>query len=460
MKKVLGLDLGTTSIGWALVNEAESNDERSSIIKIGVRVNPLSTDEVSDFEKGKAATTNANRRLKRCARRNLQRFKLRREALLKILKDSGLLTNGALVSENGNKSTFETYKLRAKAANEEISLHELARVLLMINKKRGYKSSRKAKTTEEGQLIDGMEIAKKLYHEGLTPGQLILEMLERGKKQMPDFYRSDLQAELDRIWEFQSKHHPNLLTNEFKIQLRGKSKTDSGKIFLGKYKIFTADNKGPDKLLQATRWRVKALTSPLAPEELAFVICALNGSISSSSGYLGKISDRSKELFFNKQPVGQYIMAGIANDPHFSTRNKVFYRQDYLDEFEQVWETQAKFHKVLTPTLKETIRDTIIFYQRRLKSQKFTLSFCEFENEQIEVTIDGRKKRVTRGSRVCPKSSPLFQEFKIWQNLNNLILTETGSDNKRPLRVDEMEQLYSELQLRKELKSAEALKIL
>jgi CRISPR-associated endonuclease Csn1 len=46
----------------------------------------------------------------------------------------------------------------------------------MINRKRGYKSSRKAKSTDEGQLIDGMEIAKKLYHENLTPGQLILEL--------------------------------------------------------------------------------------------------------------------------------------------------------------------------------------------------------------------------------------------------------------------------------------------
>lgn len=27
MKKVLGLDLGTASIGWALVNEAENNDD-------------------------------------------------------------------------------------------------------------------------------------------------------------------------------------------------------------------------------------------------------------------------------------------------------------------------------------------------------------------------------------------------------------------------------------------------
>ncbi len=55
MKRILGLDLGTNSIGWALVNEAETDEEVSSIIRItGVRVNPLTVDESINFEKGKS----------------------------------------------------------------------------------------------------------------------------------------------------------------------------------------------------------------------------------------------------------------------------------------------------------------------------------------------------------------------------------------------------------------------
>ena len=38
MKKILGLDLGTNSTGWALVNEAENTAEKSSITKLGVRI--------------------------------------------------------------------------------------------------------------------------------------------------------------------------------------------------------------------------------------------------------------------------------------------------------------------------------------------------------------------------------------------------------------------------------------
>ena len=147
MKRILGLDLGTNSIGWALVEEAENKEENSSIVKLGVRVNPLTVDEQQNFEKGKSITTNADRTLKRSMRRNLQRYKLRRENLIEVLKDNNIITDDSILYENGNRSTFETLRLRAKSVIEEISLSEFARVLLMINKKRGYKSSRKASTT-------------------------------------------------------------------------------------------------------------------------------------------------------------------------------------------------------------------------------------------------------------------------------------------------------------------------
>ena len=89
MKRILGLDLGTTSIGWALVNEAESNDEASSIVRLGVRVNPLTVDEKAIFEKGKAITTNADRQQQHGARINLQRYKLRRQNLHDCLQKQG-----------------------------------------------------------------------------------------------------------------------------------------------------------------------------------------------------------------------------------------------------------------------------------------------------------------------------------------------------------------------------------
>ena len=58
-KNILGLDLGVASIGWAYVQEDGQNSANNKIIKLGVRVNPLTVDEQINFEKGKPITTNA-----------------------------------------------------------------------------------------------------------------------------------------------------------------------------------------------------------------------------------------------------------------------------------------------------------------------------------------------------------------------------------------------------------------
>lgn len=460
MKRILGLDLGTTSIGWALVNEAESSNEQSSIIKLGVRVNPLSVDkELSNFEKGKGITINSDRTAKRSARRNLQRFKLRREQLVKTLKENGFINTNTLLCEDGNHSTFKTYHSRAKAATEKVSLEELARIFLMINKKRGYKSSRKAKSTDEGFIIDGMDIAKTLYDKDITPGQYILSSPKHIKITNQDFYKSDLEKEFSKVWDFQKEFYPEYLTEDFKRKLIGKSNRSSTQLFYAVYKLDTAENKGKDKKQQALKWRVDALSKQLPIEEVAFVLCELNGAINNSSGYLGAISDRSKELYFNKQTIGQYIVAEQIKNPHFSVKNKVFYRQDYLDEFETIWECQKQYHPELTDDLKHEIRDIIIFFQRPLKSQKGLISFCEFESQIIEKEVDGKIKNITIGSKVAPKSSPLFQEFKIWQGINNLLII-NNNGTKGELREEEKIKLHQELSYVSKLSDKEILKLL
>lgn len=467
MKKILGLDLGTNSIGWALVNEAETPEEKSSIIKLGVRVNPLTVDEKSNFEKGKSITTNADRTLKRSMRRNLQRYKLRRENLIEILKSNGFITNDTILSEDGNKTTFETYRLRAKAATDEISLEQFARVLLMINKKRGYKSSRKAKSQEEGQLIDGMEVAKKLYEDNLTPGQFVWHLIKEGKKYIPDFYRSDLQMEFDKIFDKQLTFYPDYLSSELKEELRDKKRDDVWAICAKAFKEKGFELVGTKRQGNATEqkaenysWRTKGLFEKLDLEQLVVVLQQINIQLNKSSGYLGAISDRSKELYFEKLTVGQYLMRQLEENPNTSLRNQVFYRQDYLDEFNTTWETQAKYHKELTPELKHEIRDVIIFYQRRLKSQKGLINFCEFESREIEVEIEGKKKKKMVGSKVCPKSSPLFQEFKIWQILNNIQVSDKKGNRKEFLSQEAKEILFTELSIREEISKEEALKLL
>lgn len=449
MKKILGMDLGTTSIGWALVNEKEMDEEHSSIIRLGVRVNPLSTGkdgELSNFERGKSITTNADRRMKRSMHRNLQRYKLRRENLIECLKEHGIITDETPLFELGNRSTFRTYKARANAVEEEISLEDFARVLLMINKKRGYKSSRKVKEAEEGELVDGMDIAKRLYEENLTPAQLLLDLYNKGKRNRPSFYRSDLQAEFDKIWEVQSQYYPEILTDDFKASIRGFNKTQTSGAFYGVYQIYTAKNSGKEGYEQSLKWRCDALTKKLNIEEVAYALCDINGAINNSSKRLAMISDRSKELYFNHQTVGQYLMQQIESNPHASLKNIIFYRQDYLDEFEAIWEKQAKYHSELTPDLKKEIRDIIIFYQRDLKSCKNLVSYCELEHTERVITIDGKEKTILTGCKVCPKSSLLFQDFKIWQILNNLQVSVVGNQRKRIKRDNSQLSLFDDVE--------------
>src|SRR5690606_5222690 len=117
----------------------------------------------------------------------------------------------SILTEDGKKTTHETWRLRSASVTEKISKEEFAKVLLAINKKRGYKSSRKAKNEDEGQAIDGMAIAKRLYEQNLTPGQFVYQLLKEGKKNIPDLYRSDLQAEFDKVWHFQKQLYPEIL---------------------------------------------------------------------------------------------------------------------------------------------------------------------------------------------------------------------------------------------------------
>jgi CRISPR-associated endonuclease Csn1 len=464
MKKVLGLDLGTTSTGWAFVKEAEDEDtEPSSVVKIGVRVNPLTTDEQTNFEKGKPVSVNADRTLKRGARRNLQRYKQRRLNLLNVLKKVNIINVDTVLAEDEKGSTHATYALRAKAATDRVEKEELARLLLMINKKRGYKSSRKAKNEDEGHLIDGMAIARRLYDEKLTPGQLCYQLLKEGKKSLPDFYRSDLQAEFEKVWNYQAQFYPEVFTNDFKKNIAGKGQRVTSAAFWSTYKFNTAENKGTrdEKKLQSYKWRSTGIDKQLKVEEAAYVITEINNNINSSSGYLGAISDRSKELYFNHETVGQYLYKQLQNDPHTRMKNQVFYRQDYFDEFEKIWETQARYYpEELTNTLKEEIRDIIIFYQRKLKSQKGLVSFCEFESREGEREVEGKKAKYTIGAKVIPKSSQLFQEFKIWQNLNHLLIQNKKSKEVLLFDLETKQLLFDELNIKGNLKKEQIFKLI
>ena len=160
---------------------------------------------------------------------------------------------------------------------------------------------------------------------------------------------------------------------------------------------------------------------------------------------MGAISDRSKELYFKNLTVGQYLYQQVQRNPHTRLKGQVFYRQDYLDEFEKIWSVQSEYHPQLNDDIKKEIRDVTIFFQRRLKSQKHLISNCEFEDHH----------------KVVPKSHPIFQEFRIWQNLNNLHLIKKENLNEKfELALEGKIALANELAFKRDLSVKEALNIL
>lgn len=447
MKKILGLDLGTTSIGWAFVNEAENANETSGIIKAGVRLVPLSNEEISEFGAGQKISLNAGRRLARSARRGLHRFKLRRIALIEIFKKNNWVPQDFKYAEEGQNTTYTTLALRAKAATEQVTLEELLVVLLMINKKRGYKSSPKDKfIAENGMAIDSMHLAKELMERKITPGQWVHEYFTmKGFAKVPQFYPSDLQTELETIISEQKKYHNDVITSAFADKIIASNANAIPSLFSKELGIEMAENKGvrSERIKNLYELRSRAVTEKIGPGELALIIKEIKVQILGGSGYLSAISDRSKLLMMNNHTVGQFLHEKIKENPLNPIKGLIFSRQDYIEEFDTIWDCQAKFHSELTEEIKKEVRDITIFYQRKLRSQKHLIAKCELEPNRI----------------VAPKSSPLFQLFRIWQNINAIKITNIKTNESFSLDEDQKNYLFLFLNQRDKIKQGDLLKI-
>jgi len=152
MNKTLGLDLGTNSLGWAVLD-----DITGDILDKGVVVFPEGIDAANDTLETPAAI----RRAARMARRMKFRRKLRKWALLKVLIDNGMcpmskqeleawkksgvypVENKAFVDWLKSTDASNPYADRAAAASGKVSPLVLGRALYHIAQRRGFKSSRK-----------------------------------------------------------------------------------------------------------------------------------------------------------------------------------------------------------------------------------------------------------------------------------------------------------------------------
>lgn len=149
-KKVLGLDLGTYSIGWALLEENRGRPDR--IIDLGCRVF-----NEADGEKT-PAPGNPKRSDAKLNRRILQRKAKRKQRMLNYLLKLNWLPEELRASPQPEiilNRIGDPYRLRAKALDEKLSAHELGRVLLHFVQCRGFSDRRE---TWPGAMIDDPDV--------------------------------------------------------------------------------------------------------------------------------------------------------------------------------------------------------------------------------------------------------------------------------------------------------------
>ncbi|MEA3224577.1 MAG: type II CRISPR RNA-guided endonuclease Cas9 [Planctomycetota bacterium] len=212
----LGLDIGSNSIGWALVNSGRD----PSIVDIGVRVFPEGVDRDT---KGLEKSKNATRRDARGARRVHERRRGRRKELVRTLRAVGLLPDGeAELLELLRQK--DPYELRARGLDEQLEPCELGRVLYHLDQRRGFKSNRKSgKATEEGQIARAAgELQGRIDQSGCrTLGEYLAGAMCDGERIRDHYtFRSMYEHEFDLLWAKQGEFHGNKLTDALRSKVR------------------------------------------------------------------------------------------------------------------------------------------------------------------------------------------------------------------------------------------------
>ena len=450
MKRILGLDLGTNSIGWALIEQDFDNKE-GKILGMGSRIIPMSQDILGKFDSGNSISQTAERTNYRSVRRLNERYLLRRQRLHRILNILGFLPDhyaaaidfhnklgqflpGKEIKLNyrlngGHKHHFifqesfeemakefqgkhpnlkipydwTLYYLRKKAIQKKISKEELAWVILNFNQKRGYYQLR----GEDEETAQNQEYVSLHVKELIDTGESV-----KGKPLYKVIFENGWEYDRDitkaEDWEKQEREFiVTTKTNKEGQIKRTFKKVDSEKDWIA----------------------IKKRTEQNIEE--------------------------------SEKTVGRYIYDSLLEKPDRKIRGnlvKTIDRKFYVKELNLILETQKKFHPELqndelykkcvvelyprNEAHQANIKDRdftylftkdIIFYQRPLKSKKSTISNCAYEKRYFKKNGELEEKPL----KTIPKSHPLYQEFRLWQFIQNLRIYRKITEDQGKTKIDE-----------------------
>lgn len=217
MQRIFGLDIGTTSIGFAVI-DFDKEREAGEILRLGVRIFP----EARDAD---GTPLNQQRRQKRQLRRQIRRRRQRRRLLNEILSAAGLLPSFGS-PEWPIVMKADPYALRARALAEAVTPHELGRALYHLAHRRHFKGRELEEAdseaaAEEVETKDERELlSKALEREKTTLGAWLAKRGPHERKRGVHAHRSNVEAEFEALWSAQAEHHPALQDPEFKARIK------------------------------------------------------------------------------------------------------------------------------------------------------------------------------------------------------------------------------------------------
>lgn len=250
MSKVLGLDLGTASIGWSLVDL-----KNEKILDSGVRVFPMGV----NIERGKEKSKNATRRDKRQARRQNFRRKMRKWKLVELLVKKEMFPDigpiyEKLTGKNPSEEKFrekfkrvvqevqlpedlrnyfsiDPYEARHRGyEGEKLTLFEIGRIWYHFAQRRGYKETLQDDDNDKGTIYEGkpkegktgiQETKEKVDQYGTLGNYLYHEDPHETRLRNRYTLRQMYEDEFNIIWEKQQKFYPELLTDKLRQKIGG-----------------------------------------------------------------------------------------------------------------------------------------------------------------------------------------------------------------------------------------------
>ena len=492
MKRILGLDLGSNSIGWGLI-EQDLQQKEGKIIASGSRIIPMDQGILGDFEKGNTVSQTAERTFYRSTRKLRQRHLLRRERLHRVLHILGFLPThydkqidfskryGKFIGDiepkiaynegkflfmdsfqemlsdfkshqpdlfytkkNGEESKipydWTIYYLRKKALSQKISKEELAWIILNFNQKRGYYQLRGEEEIENPNkevTYYSLMVTEVTAEAPNKKGEIWYSIqLENGW-----VYRRTSKIPLD---DWKGKVRDFIVTTELEVD--GSIKRDKE----GKEKrSFRAPSEDDWNLLKKkTEQDINTSKKTVGTYIYDHLLQNPNEKIK------GKLV-RTIERKYYKEELKAILEKQIALQP------ELFTDQLFADCIRELYsKNEAQQRNLLARDFIHLFVEDIIFYQRPLRSQKTTIANCSLESRSyIDKDSHTRKEAPLK---VCPKSNPYYQEFRVLQWLQNLKIYEIESDQEVTHQfiktLEDKQQLFEFLMNQKEIDCEESLK--